>query len=1320
MEVGMSDTRTFRWQVLVSILLGVGMVGTIVAVFLLMPAGQEARGDSPAAHATAGYQTTENLTLTVTLAAVAGAPRRAPLEVQLIDPDGLVLESVRPEVEPTGEVSAHRFEFRLPKLAADKITVRVRFGEQKPIEVSLNSILLVKAHETALSAGQEFFAGSQASLRCEVHGVKSISQTVPLPGATVEVRLRDPAGKELAAYKGKTDDKGVAAVAFPVPALPPGSYKMEVLTKSALGEEKLQRDVKIKTAPKVLLVTDKPLYQPGQRMHLRALALQTFDLLPLADRDLTFEVEDAKGNKVFKRSLKTSAYGVASADFDLADEVNAGDYRVRAILGEHTADKTVGVRPYVLPKFKTQLTADKKYYLPKETIHADLQTDYFFGKPVAKGKVKVTASTFDVAFKDFQTWEGTTDEQGHVKFEIKLPDYFVGQPLQKGNALVRLEVKVTDTADHSEVINKTYPVSAQPIQLTLIPEGGRLLPGLENRIFAAAVYPDGSPATCTVKIWSGNKAEGKPLAEVKTSEAGLAEFRVTPKPDQFRQGGWGQRTMEMLGGRQQMIGGPLHFFDLTAEARDAKGETARTTAALYSEPMGENILLRLDKAIYKGGDRLNVDIRTSAGLPTVYLDIVKGGQTVLTKWLDVKDGRAEDKMDLPEAVFGTLEVHAYQMLSHGEIIRDSRVVYVNPAAELKIDVRADKDVYAPGANGTIRFQVTDGAGKPAAAALGVLIVDEAVYALQEMQPGLEKVYFTLQEELLKPQAQAIYKPAESLQDLVREPVLPDARQQTAEVLLTAIRPKPPARWEVDPVLDRRQKLEQQVLQIGWGIYQYAQSNPTIQQQKDTGKWDFRPGLLQDLVKSGNIQAAWLTDPVGGTFTLESLAAVEKDFTPENLAKAITQGRMQQLVWAVANLAEQNKGAWLKGGKWTIPETAVADAAKTQNWPAVMAQDAWGRPLRLLPRAKKGPNPWGHAVYNDCELMSAGPDGKLGTDDDVTLSAGNAWPQVWWITNEALRQQQGQMAWAQGGRQRLRLGDGAILDGAINQFGAPGGGFMGGGGPRRLAAGAGGLPPPAAPMAAARPMMQKDAKGAKDAPAKPSEAKGEARGGGAEPPRLREYFPETLLWQPALITDDRGTAELAVPFADSITTWRLTASASSKGGLLGGVDRPLRVFQDFFVDIDLPVALTQNDEVAFPVAVYNYLKEPQTVKIDLHQEAWFDLLDSQGLSRSLDLKPNEVTSVKYRIRAKKVGHFPLTVDARGTKTSDAVKRSIEVIPDGKKFEQVFTDRLGGKVSQWVTIPDNAIPDASRLFVKVYPGVMSQVLEGAEGLLRLPGG
>ncbi len=246
-------------------------------------------------------------------------------------------------------------------------------------------------------------------------------------------------------------------------------------------------------------------------------------------------------------------------------------------------------------------------------------------------------------------------------------------------------------------------------------------------------------------------------------------------------------------------------------------------------------------------------------------------------------------------------------------------------------------------------------------------------------------------------------------------------------------------------------------------------------------------------------------------------------------------------------------------------------------------------------------------------------------------------------------------------------------------------------------------------------------GALDDKAKEAKPTSDAAGqSNAAPPRLREYFPETLLWQPNLITDDQGRAEMPLTFADSITTWRLTASASSRGGALGGVTTPLRVFQDFFVDIDLPTALTQNDEVDFPVAVYNYLKNPQTVKLDLKQEDWFAVADGRGLTRTLDLKPNEVTSAHFRIRAARSGRFSLTVTAAGTKMSDAVKREIEVSPDGKLVEQAVNDHLGGRVTQTVVIPDNALPDASKLLVKIHPGVFSQLLEGADGILRMPGG
>ena len=307
-------------------------------------------------------------------------------------------------------------------------------------------MLLGKGHETILSAGADFHSGSQASLSCTVQGVRSLAETVPHAGSNVTIQLIDSKKKTHALFTGHTNKDGKLLANFDIPSLEAGSYTMEIVTKSALGEEKLSRQVNIRADGKILLVTDKPVYQPGQLIHLRALALHAFDMKPIENKDLLFEIEDPKGNKVFKRTFKTSDFGVASVDFQLADEVNMGDYNLRAIIGGIRAEKTVQVKRYVLPKFKVEVKADKTFYLPKEKVVVDLQSDYFFGKPVANSKVEVVASTFDVAFKEFIKWKGTTDANGHVKFDIQLPDYFVGQPLQSGNAIVKLDVKVLDNA----------------------------------------------------------------------------------------------------------------------------------------------------------------------------------------------------------------------------------------------------------------------------------------------------------------------------------------------------------------------------------------------------------------------------------------------------------------------------------------------------------------------------------------------------------------------------------------------------------------------------------------------------------------------------------------------------------------------------------------------------------------------------------------------------------------------------------------------------------------------------------------------------------
>ena len=57
---------------------------------------------------------------------------------------------------------------------------------------------------------------------------------------------------------------------------------------------------------------------------------------------------------------------------------------------------------------------------------------------------------------------------------------------------------------------------------------------------------------------------------------------------------------------------------------------------------------------------------------------------------------------------------------------------------------------SPGDEARIRFRVTNARGEGVQAALGLQVVDEAVFALAEKQPGFAKVFFYLEQEVMKP------------------------------------------------------------------------------------------------------------------------------------------------------------------------------------------------------------------------------------------------------------------------------------------------------------------------------------------------------------------------------------------------------------------------------------------------------------------------------------------------------------------------------------------------------------------------------------------
>jgi uncharacterized protein YfaS (alpha-2-macroglobulin family) len=228
--------------------------------------------------------------------------------------------------------------------------------------------------------------------------------------------------------------------------------------------------------------------------------------------------------------------------------------------------------------------------------------------------------------------------------------------------------------------------------------------------------------------------------------------------------------------------------------------------------------------------------------------------------------------------------------------------------------------------------------------------------------------------------------------------------------------------------------------------------------------------------------------------------------------------------------------------------------------------------------------------------------------------------------------------------------------------------------------------------------------------------------GSASARVRSYFPEALYINPEIITDKDGRASITIPLADSITTWRMAMLASTARGSLGSATSSLKVFQDFFVDLDLPVTLTQGDRVSIPVGVYNYSGERGDVNLRLQEEDWFSLVDDVP-EKSVAVGSARVGGSQFTLEAKHIGKFKLTLSAQlngAVKRADIVVREIEVIPNGREKNIVLNGRLESGVHHDLNFPAASIADASKIFVRLYPGPLSQVIEGMDSLLHMPGG
>lgn len=522
---------------------------------------------------------------------------------------------------------------------------------------------------------------------------------------------------------GNTGTQGRFFGAFSTPAITPGAYQIKV--QSSTAGITLQSSVSVIAVPVLFVETDKPIYKPGQTIHGRVLLLNQ-ELMPTAGT-VELVITDAKSIKLFQQELTSNSFGVAPFDLPLASEVNFGTWKITARKDASKTSVDVRVEKYVLPKFNLDIQADQEYFLVNDPVSGSVSAFYFFGQPI-EGTVDIIASRYIGVWDAYATYSGALSN-GQLEFDLPAINYVAGTPANGGAGSLLLEMTVTDTSGHKETLSEFFKVPQSGLQLQLIPAAQRLIAETPCDVAVVASTPNGIPVDVsgTVNVsyatlgggdewgyyyeWTAN--ESLPFSTTD----GLAWISLTPPPNVVRA-------------------------DLYASATsDEQNASAQATLyGAYSPSSNFIHLVRTGSGPVEAGHTVTFQvIATSPG--AIYYDVFAAGHTVFSAYTT----QPEITFTATPAMSPSAKVVAYVINPNNEISADSLSFDVTAPTAVGLETAFSADQVLPGDPVQVNLQAQQ------EAMIGVSIVDESVYALNQGRLNLREVFEELESLYMQPQ-----------------------------------------------------------------------------------------------------------------------------------------------------------------------------------------------------------------------------------------------------------------------------------------------------------------------------------------------------------------------------------------------------------------------------------------------------------------------------------------------------------------------------------------------------------------------------------------
>jgi hypothetical protein len=1005
----------------------------------------------------------------------------------------------------------------------------------------------------------------------------------------------------------KTNEDGVAIFTIKVPSLRDASTCNGYAEAEINGEKRTQSiNVALSRDLKLHLSSDKPTYQPGQLIRVRGLALERGSSLPLADSPARIEFFDERGTRLSRAEGTISAQGIFSAELELSSEAALGDYRAVLSVERATTSISVKIERYTLPPFEVAVKPLATSTNGVEPFDVEVSAKYSFGEIVPSGTARLFVS---YAGRSVATLEAPIKD-GVAKLNVKGASWIAERAKYEGGVL-SLRATVIDPASRAEEGAGAIVLTRDTLLVDLHSEARSLrldLPAA-NKILLRTSRPDGSPVSAKVQVLSVDSGEvivgkGELISELETDADGIGFVDLPPA----------------FFGRQ-----------LAALVTDPK-DNHQLWQVFPAPPVRQgSSILRCDQALLRAGQTISCDVYHASGRAVMVRALIHNipVATALTK---KTNGISQVKLTLPTGVSGLLRLEI-----EGASYEDATYALVAPEEGLQVSI-AGNVPKKPGEEATLALRVTNDLGQPRVAAIGLALVDAAVFSRAGGVSPRQIIETIFASPGLAPELMALLFPTQELGKEGSQGHWTSQQQINARWLLSGVQDSFSPIQARSTLADDRYKLEREKSEalrfmddsIEWMLWVLGAA---LVLALMVYSFTFRAVMLGALFAAPAlfISAVFFDDMLEFKRDMSQLMAALTAFSvfiftiwwvfknrPDPLLSTQSSNNSQKILWAAGGVAFFVVGLIFipvlsKGGYAPSYEKAVMQSA-ADNKP-----EEPSAPSAAMFDSPKVPEP---TMALEAQPKMDPSNKKEAFDEDKKRHAGD----------------EGKMGRAKGGKVETRV---------------------------------------------------------------------------------REDFPETLYYNAGIVTDEKGHAEVRFQVADSVTTWKVYALASDSRGFFGALEGGLEVFQEFFLDLDLPRFATVGDEFAMQVAVYNYQKDTISVSLRAETDPGATIA-AAVLATPVTVKSGAVAGVLLPATLTASGDLSITITGSTATSADAVRRVVNVVPNGRETRQIFSGLALSKVDRKLGIPANALTDGRKIELTLFASSLALALDGMDQMLAEPHG